>query len=163
MQSKTLIFSLAATITALCTVAYAQQQIASNSSHPTAQNQPTSDSVISQATNSDIRNTSGAAEIALAQHLKQQGAKMYGAFWCPYCHRQKELFGRQAFSQITYIECDARGQNPQPDLCRRANVRGFPTWEINGQQYAGMQSLNQLADISGYKGSRNFRTQGRNP
>jgi glutaredoxin len=162
MKSKRLILSLAATLAAFCTVAYAQQQIGSNSTNLTAEKIPASDSLVSQSTNSAVSNTSGAAEMALAEHLKQRGAKMYGAFWCPYCTRQKELFGREAFSKITYIECDARGQNAQPDLCRRANVRGFPTWEISGQQYGGMQSLTQLADISGYKGSRNFRTQGRN-
>ncbi|HEY9888334.1 MAG TPA: hypothetical protein V6D02_08030, partial [Candidatus Obscuribacterales bacterium] len=29
----------------------------------------------------------------LAQHLTAQGATMYGAFWCPHCADQKELFG----------------------------------------------------------------------
>ena len=32
-----------------------------------------------------ITTTSGTAEIALAKHLKQVEAKMYGAFWCPHC------------------------------------------------------------------------------
>lgn len=150
MKSKTIILSLAGIVTALGTITYAQQQAAS---------QLGSSSIISQATNAQISTNSGNAEMALAQHLRQRGAKMYGAFWCPYCTRQKELFGQQAFSQITYIECDPRGQNGRPDLCRRANVNGFPTWEINGQQYAGMQTLNELADITGYKGSRNFRNQ----
>lgn len=151
MKSRTIIWSLAAAVTALGTVVYAQQQA------PIPSN--LTDSLVSQATNSQISTNSGAAETALAQHLRRRGAKMYGAYWCPYCTRQKELFGRQAFSQINYIECDPRGQNGRPDLCRRANVNGFPTWEINGQQYRGMQTLNELADISGYKGSRNFRSQ----
>lgn len=97
------------------------------------------------------------AEMALAQHLSKQGAKMYGADWCPYCTRQKQLFGEQAFSKINYLECDARGKNPQVNLCRRANITGFPTWEINGKMYPGMRSLNDLATLSGYRGSRNFK------
>ncbi len=152
MKATTIIWSVAAVVSALGTVAIAQQQ----TSVPSIL---TSNSLVAQGTNSQISTNSGAAETALAQHLRQRGAKMYGAFWCPYCTRQKELFGRQAFSQITYIECDPRGQNGRPDLCRQANVNGFPTWEINGQQYRGMQTLNQLAEISGYKGSRNFRIQ----
>ena len=152
MKSTTIIWFLAAAVTALGTVAYAQQQAPIPSGL-------TSNSLVSQGRNSEISTNSGAAETALAEHLRQRGAKMYGAFWCPYCTRQKELFGRQAFSQITYIECDPRGQNGRPELCRQAGVNGFPTWEINGQQYRGMQTLNQLADISGYKGSRNFRSQ----
>ncbi len=152
MKATTIIWSVAAVVSALGTVAIAQQQ----TSVPSIL---TSNSLVAQGTNSQISTNSGAAETALAQHLRQRGAKMYGAFWCPYCTRQKELFGRQAFSQITYIECDPRGQNGRPYLCRQANVNGFPTWEINGQQYRGMQTLNQLAEISGYKGSRNFRIQ----
>lgn len=104
-----------------------------------------------------ITTTSGAAEIALATHLKQVGAKMYGAFWCPHCHDQKQLFGREASSQINYIECDPKGKNPQPDLCEAANVQSYPTWEINGKLVSGTQSLEELAELSGYQGLRNFQ------
>lgn len=97
-----------------------------------------------------------APRIALANHLKQLGAKFYGTFWCPYCSQQKKMFGEQAFSKINYIECDERGKNPRPDLCRKASISGFPTWEINGKQYRGMKSLEELADLSGYRGERNF-------
>lgn len=103
------------------------------------------------------QNNSGSAEMALAQHLNKIGAKMYGAYCCPYCTKQKQLFGEKAFSKINYLECDARGQNPQVNLCRRANITGFPTWEINGKLYPGMRSLNDLAGLSGYRGSRNFK------
>lgn len=104
-----------------------------------------------------ITTTSGAAELALAAHLKQVGAKMYGAFWCPHCHDQKQLFGREASSQINYIECDPKGKNPQPDLCEAANVQSYPTWEINGKLVSGTQSLEELAELSGYQGLRNFQ------
>ena len=80
---------------------------------------------------------------------------MYGAYWCPYCSRQKEMFG-QAFNQINEIECDPKGKNPQPNLCKSAGIRSFPTWEIKGQLYPGMLSLEELAELSGYEGSRNF-------
>jgi glutaredoxin len=97
------------------------------------------------------------ARESLAKHLKQVGAKMYGAYWCPYCTQQKELFGQAVFDRyITYIECDARGKNPKPNLCKAAKVRGFPTWDIRGKQYIGRQSLESLATASNYKGSRNF-------
>jgi protein-disulfide isomerase len=95
-------------------------------------------------------------EVALATHLKQIRATFYGTYWCPYCNRQKEMFGSQAIRQINYVECDPQGTNPRPDLCIKAKVNSFPTWQINGQQYSGMLSLQQLADISGYKGDRNF-------
>ena len=104
-----------------------------------------------------ITTTSGAAEIALGKHLKQVGGKMYGAFWCPHCHEQKQLFGQEAFQQIDYIECDPRGKKPQPELCQAAKVEGFPTWKIKGQSVSGTQSLEELAVMSGYQGARNFQ------
>jgi uncharacterized membrane protein/glutaredoxin len=106
-----------------------------------------------------ITTTSGSAEVALARHLKEVGARMYGAYWCPHCHDQKQLFGQQAAQQINYVECDPGGQNPQVSLCQEnsENVTGYPTWEINGQFYPGTQTLDQLADASGYQGPRNFR------
>jgi len=95
------------------------------------------------------------AELALANHLKQTGAKMYETFWCPYCRRQKELFG-DAASRLPLVECDPNGTNAKPDLCNQANVSSYPSWEINGQLYRGMRSLEELAQISGYQGPRNF-------
>ncbi|MBW4574580.1 MAG: hypothetical protein KME08_04785 [Aphanothece sp. CMT-3BRIN-NPC111] len=101
---------------------------------------------------------SGPAEIALAGHLKQAGATMYGAWWCPHCHEQKQLFGKQAFSEINYIECAPDGKNAQSDVCAKADIKGFPTWEINGKKVeSGVKTLEELADLSGYKGPRNFK------
>jgi chemotaxis protein histidine kinase CheA len=96
------------------------------------------------------------AEVALANHLTQSGARMYAAYWCSYCERQQQLFGAAAVQQLEIIECDPRGENPQVDRCRAANISGFPTWEINGQQYPGLQSLDRLANLSGYDGPRDF-------
>src|SRR6266700_8112952 len=39
-----------------------------------------------------------------AQCLKDRGAKMYGAWWCPHCADQKEMFGF-AFQYVNYVEC----------------------------------------------------------
>ncbi|NEO22297.1 MAG: hypothetical protein F6K57_24065, partial [Moorea sp. SIO4A5] len=30
---------------------------------------------------------------SLSDHLNKIGAKMYGAYWCPYCTKQKQMFG----------------------------------------------------------------------
>ncbi|CAA9300885.1 FIG00566423: hypothetical protein [uncultured Coleofasciculus sp.] len=111
------------------------------------------------ATQSDfvITTSSGASEIALAQHLKQVGAKMYGAFTCSHCQNQKRLFGKEAASQFDYIECNPEGKKARPDLCQSANIQGFPTWEINSKFYPGEKSLQELADLTSYQGSRNFQ------
>lgn len=108
-------------------------------------------------TNFTISSHSGVAEIELARHLTAIGAKKYGAFWCPHCQEEKQLFGKEAFPEINYIECDSRGKNAQPELCQAANIKGYPTWEINGNFYSGLKSLEKLADLSGYQGRRNFQ------
>lgn len=101
---------------------------------------------------------SGAAEIALAEHLTKVGAKMYGAWWCPHCHEQKLLFGQEAFSKINYIECDPSAQkNPQPQLCDQAGIKSYPTWQINGKLEPGVLTGEKLAQLTGYKGPSNFK------
>lgn len=94
-------------------------------------------------------------KLALAQHLTDTGAKMFGTFWCGACQYQREEFG-EAFNQVVEIECDPRGKNPQTDLCQQAGIKAFPTWQVNGQLYQGVRSLDELAELSGYSGDRNF-------
>lgn len=108
-----------------------------------------------------VTTTSGPAQLALARHLREIGAKEYGAYWCPHCHEQKMLFGKEAAALIDYVECDPKGQNSRAQMCQAAaaNVKGFPTWEIKGQFYSGTQSLEKLADLSGYTGPRNFQNR----
>ncbi|MFN6454672.1 MAG: hypothetical protein RM022_021055 [Nostoc sp. EfeVER01] len=108
----------------------------------------------------EITTTSGEAELALAKHLVNIGAKEYVAWWCPHCHKQKLLFGKEAYQIINdsiKVECDKRGINPHPDLCKAAKVPGVPTWVINGHQYSGVQNLKDLAKASSYMGDMNFR------
>jgi hypothetical protein len=104
-----------------------------------------------------VDSTSTEAEIALAQHLQKVKAKLYGAYWCSHCYEQVYLFGQQAFKLINRIECAPESKNAQPEVCKAAKLQGYPTWEINGKFYTGVQSLTQLATISGYSGNTNFQ------
>ena len=106
-----------------------------------------------------VETNSGTSEIELAKHLTAIGATKYGAWWCPHCHAQQTLFGKDAFKYVTYVECDEEGIDPQPNACRAAGVQSYPTWEINGQTYAGVQSLQSLASVSGYTGPQEFINQ----
>ena len=99
---------------------------------------------------------SGEAEVALAKHLTEVGAKMYGAFWCGHCFNQKQLFGKEAYTEIPYIECAQEGKNSQAALCTEEGIRSYPIWRINGTELAGVQSLETLAEVSGYTGPTDF-------
>ncbi|MBW4518807.1 MAG: vitamin K epoxide reductase family protein [Scytolyngbya sp. HA4215-MV1] len=104
-----------------------------------------------------VQGGSGSAEVSLATYLRQSGVRMYGAYWCPHCAEQKELFGKQAFSKIEYIECDPNGEKSQAQRCQAAGIKSYPTWEINGKFYQGTQPLADLAKLAGYKGSMKFQ------
>lgn len=82
-----------------------------------------------------------------AKYLTEQGIKMYGTEWCSHCKNQKKLFG-SSFQYIDYIDCDKDRQK-----CLSAGVQGYPTWKINENNYPGEQSLERLAQLSGYSGS----------
>lgn len=83
-----------------------------------------------------------------AQCLSDTGVTMYGAWWCPHCENQKELFG-SAFDSIDYVECStvARTMN---QTCQDAGIEGYPTWEFgDDSRLSGEQTLQTLADKSG--------------
>ena len=90
-------------------------------------------------------------QAGLARYLSDQGATMYGSHNCSHCERQKELFGG-AFGHVTYVECSRGGPNPDPALCAAKNIKSYPTWEIGGEFYEGVRTLEQLGSISGYSG-----------
>ena len=100
-----------------------------------------------------VTSPSTPATIALAEHLTKVGAKMYSAYWCPHCHEQKELFGKEASAKLTIIECAPDGRDSQAELCTAKNIQGFPSWEINGTIDSGVKPLAKLAEMSGFKGS----------
>lgn len=73
--------------------------------------------------------------------------------------RSKCLANRRSSrsTMIDYIECSPNGHWARPaEVCQAAEIVAYPTWEINGKLYTGTQSLEKLADLSGYQGSREF-------
>ena len=97
--------------------------------------------------------------IELAKYLQSSGARMYGAFWCPHCSRQKELFGREAWKYIDYVECSPKGYRSKFATCIDQKVDGYPTWKFgNGKEQGGEMELADIAKVSGYlaKKSRSF-------
>jgi glutaredoxin len=103
-----------------------------------------------------ITTTSQPDNISLAEHLTAKEIKMYGAFWCSHCHEQKQLFGKEAFEKVSYVECDAKGENSQAQLCQEKGVQSYPTWEIKGELQIGVKPMPELAKLSEYAGSSDF-------
>jgi len=86
---------------------------------------------------------------AFAKCLGAKQAKMYGAFWCPHCVEQKELFG-PSFKYAPYIECGITGQKGIQQVCKDAGIQRFPTWTFaNGVRTEGKKSLEYLSDQTG--------------
>ena len=89
--------------------------------------------------------------ISLAKYLKDYGVVKYSAYWCPNCLNQGELFGKQAYKELNVVECARDGKNSQTQLCIDKNIQGFPSWEINGKIILGVQTLNELSKLTGFK------------
>lgn len=86
-----------------------------------------------------------------AKCLTAKGTKMYGAWWCPHCKDQKEMFGN-AFQYVNYIECSPPGEKTQNEVCKQAGLKGYPTWQFaDGTRADGTVHLEALAEKTGCK------------
>lgn len=102
---------------------------------------------------SRVKRQSTDQAVEFAKYLQSSGAVMYGAFWCPHCQRQKEMFGREAWDLVKYVECDGKGYGANPPKCFAEGVDGFPSWKFKGGKTAsGEMPLVELVKVSGYKG-----------
>ena len=89
---------------------------------------------------------------ALSDHLRAKGAIFYGAWWCPACFQQKNLFGKEAGNTLPYVECDKT--DPGRARCQAAQIRAYPTWDQPGKERReGVQTLQELKVWSGFPGS----------
>jgi len=86
---------------------------------------------------------------AFAQCLSAKGAKMYGAYWCPHCADQKEMFG-SSFQYAPYVECGVKGSRAPAQVCTDADVKHYPTWVFaDGSRVEGAHSLEFLSQETG--------------
>jgi len=86
----------------------------------------------------------------LANCLTEKGVRFFGTAECPWCTRQKELFGPAA-ELLPYIECSPNFATEQEaTMCEEANVGGVPDWRFPGQEpITGMQPIERIAELSG--------------
>lgn len=87
--------------------------------------------------------TGSTTEIDKLSICLNKNSIMYGSDSCPYCIKQKELFG-DSFKYIKYIDC-----LKNREACLNADIKAFPTWVINGKSYEGLKTLQELKELSG--------------
>lgn len=89
-----------------------------------------------------------------ASCLKDKGAVFYGAFWCPHCREQKDMFGKSV-KLLPYVECSTPDGQGQLQICKDKNIQSYPTWDfIKGtttQRLSGSLSLSALSENTGCK------------
>jgi hypothetical protein len=78
-----------------------------------------------------------------AKCLAEKGAVIYGNNECSYTIKQLNFFGKSK-KYLNYSRCIL-----DEELCDLKNVRVTPTWEINGEMYGQVQSLERLSELSG--------------
>jgi len=84
-----------------------------------------------------------------ARCISASGAKMYGAYWCPHCMDQKEMFG-DSWHLINYVECSLPANGGQTEACIAAGVRSYPTWQFgDGTRKTGALSFEELGEKTG--------------
>jgi hypothetical protein len=86
-----------------------------------------------------------------ARCLKERGVKMYGAWWCPHCVEQKEMFGA-SFEYAPYVECGIKGKlEGKAQVCKDENVIHYPTWQFppTGEREEGVMTLQELSTRTG--------------
>jgi len=100
-----------------------------------------------------VKGLSSPEQVQLAEHLSKTGAKFYGAYWCSFCRRQRDMFGAGGARALPYVECAEDGFRSQ--RCP-PQVTGYPAWQINGKFYSGMRTLQDLQSISDFDSSVKF-------
>lgn len=83
-----------------------------------------------------------------AMCLAEKGVKFYGAFWCPHCQKQKEMF--EWSEKLPYVECSTADGKGQVDVCKEAKIESYPTWIFaDGSKLTGEIPLTTLAEKTG--------------
>ena len=86
---------------------------------------------------------------AFARCLGEKGATFYGAFWCPHCGEQKQLFGKSA-KLLPYVECSTPDGKAQTAICVSKNIESYPTWEFaDGSRMTAVMKPQDLAEKTG--------------
>ena len=86
--------------------------------------------------------------VAFAKALRDSGTQMFGAYWCPHCLAQKQLF-QDGAQFLPYVEVTDSARNPN-SVAISEGITQYPTWEFpDGSRLTGEQTLATLATKAG--------------
>lgn len=84
-----------------------------------------------------------------ASCLAEENATFYGAYWCPHCAEQKQLFAGSA-DKLDYVECSLPNRGGQTAICKQKDIGTYPTWIFaDGERREGVLELTELANKTG--------------
>ncbi len=66
---------------------------------------------------------------------------LYVQLGCHYCKMQEDMFG-DSLKYLKIVDCFYT-----PENC--SNIKGTPTWEINGKYYLGVRNIDELKNLTG--------------
>ena len=84
--------------------------------------------------------TTHVTESGVRQELVETGATLYG-----FKRTNLDHPDQMTNLGLNYVDCEVEAA-----LCGRMNVTSYPTWQINGQLYAGLSSLEKLSELLGH-------------
>lgn len=70
---------------------------------------------------------------------------LYVQAGCIHCREQEDLFGVN-IKYLNIVDCLKDTQE-----CINLEIERTPTWIINGQKYVGVQSIEELKELTGYQ------------
>jgi hypothetical protein len=85
-----------------------------------------------------------------ADCIRDSGAVLYEATWCPVCRQQRSLFRGYA-NRLKTFKCDVAGSRKQTKAtCNRLGIDSYPTWIFgDGSTRSGLLSAKDLATSTG--------------
>ena len=73
-----------------------------------------------------------------------ENAIVYSQTGCHFCEIQKDMFGDN-YKFIPDFNCNSDNW----ETCQKLGITGTPTWEINGEFYRGIKTIEVLQQLTG--------------
>jgi uncharacterized membrane protein len=70
-----------------------------------------------------------------------ENSVLYTQLGCHACETQKNLFG-ESYQYLNLVDCFYEGE-------KCSNIEYTPTWIINNEKYVGIQSIEELKELTG--------------